>query len=138
MVFFRRSDVIAAGDVINTYAYPSFDPKRGGSITGVLSALNDVVDIAIPRFNQQAGTRIVPGHGRILNEADVVEYRDMTTIIHDRVKLGIEKGMALAQIQAQQPTLDYDGLYSTPALSGAMYVEAIYADLKARNASARK
>jgi cyclase len=129
MVLFRKSDVIAAGDVINTVAYPSFDPKKGGSIKGVLSALNDIIDIAVPRFNQQAGTRIVPGHGRILNEADVVEYRDMITIIHDRVKLGIDKKMTLAQIKAQQPTLDYDGLYSTPALTGEKYVEMIYADL---------
>jgi cyclase len=132
MVFFRRSDAIAAGDVINTLTYAPFDPKRGGSIAGVLSALNDIVDIAVPRFNQQGGTRIVPGHGRILNEADVVEYRDMITIIHDRVKLAVDKGMTLAQVKAQKPTLDYDGLYSTPALTGDMYVEAIYNELKAR------
>lgn len=130
MVFFRHSDVIAVGDIINTLTYPSFDPKRGGSIKGVLSALNDIVDIAVPRFNQMGGTRIVPGHGRILNEADVVEYRDMTTIIHDRVKLAVDKGMTLAQLKAQKPTLDYDGLYSTPALTGDMYVEMIYNELK--------
>lgn len=130
MVFFRVSDVIAAGDIINTLTYPSFDPKRGGSIKGVLSALNDIIDIAVPRFNQQGGTRIVPGHGRILNEADVVEYRDMVTIIHDRVKLAVDKGMTLAQLKAQKPTLDYDGLYSTPALTGEMYIDAIYAELK--------
>jgi len=137
MVFFRHSDVIAAGDVINTFGYAPFDPKLGGTIKGVLSALNDIIDIAVPRFNQQGGTRIVPGHGRILNEADVVEYRDMITIIHDRVKLGIEKGMTLAQIKAQQPTLDYDGLYSTKELTGDMYVEAIYNELaKAKPATA--
>ncbi|MEQ1759645.1 MAG: MBL fold metallo-hydrolase [Vicinamibacterales bacterium] len=138
MVFFRHSDVIASGDVINTYGYPVFDPKRGGSILGVLSALNDIVDIAIPRFNQQAGTRIVPGHGRILNEADVVEYRDMVTIIYERIKLGIDKGMTLAQIKAQQPTLDYDGLYSIPALTGDMYVEAIFNDVKAIRPATRR
>ncbi len=138
MVFFRQSDVIASGDVINTYTYAPFDPARGGSIAGVLSALNDIVDIAIPRFNQQAGTRIVPGHGRLLNEADVVEYRDMTTIIHDRIKLAVDKGMTLAQIKAQQPTLDYDGLYSTPALTGDMYVEAIFNDLKKTPAAPRR
>jgi glyoxylase-like metal-dependent hydrolase (beta-lactamase superfamily II) len=130
MVYFRKSDVIATGDVINTVGYAPFDPKRGGSIKGVLSALNDVIDVTVPRFNQQGGTRVIPGHGRILNEADVVEYRDMITIIHDRVKLGIDKGMTLAQIKAQRPTLDYDGLYSTQALSGDAYVELIYNDLK--------
>lgn len=129
LVFFRRSDVIAAGDVINTMAYPGFDPALGGSIKGILSGLNDLIDLAVPRFNQQAGTRIVPGHGRIMNEADVVEYRDMITIIHDRVKLAVDKKMTLAQLMAQQPTLDYDGLYSTPALTGAQFVEAIYKEL---------
>ncbi len=130
MVFFRQSDVIVTGGVLNAVGYAPFDPGRGGSIKGVLSALNDIIDRAVPRFNQQAGTRIVPGKGRILNEADVVEYRDMITIIHDRVKLGVEKRMTLAQIQAQQPTLDYDGLYSTSALTGEKYVEAIYNELK--------
>jgi glyoxylase-like metal-dependent hydrolase (beta-lactamase superfamily II) len=130
LVFFRHSNVVAAGDVINANTFAPFDPKRGGSIAGVLSALNDIIDIAVPTFNQQGGTRIVPGHGRILNEADVVEYRDMTTIIHDRVKLAVDKGMTLEQLLAQQPTLDYDGLYATPAMTGAMYVEAIYNELK--------
>jgi glyoxylase-like metal-dependent hydrolase (beta-lactamase superfamily II) len=132
MVFFRHSDVIASGGIVNTLTYAPFDPKRGGSIKGVLSALNDIIDMAVPRFNQQAGTRIVPGTGRILNEADVVEYRDMITIIHDRVKLAVDKKMTLAQLRAQQPTLDYDGLYSTPALTGDMYVEAIYNELTKR------
>jgi glyoxylase-like metal-dependent hydrolase (beta-lactamase superfamily II) len=130
MVFFRKSDVISTGDIIDTNGYAGFDAKQGGSITGVLSALNDIIDITVPRFNQQGGTRVVPGHGRILNEADVVEYRDMITIIHDRVKLGIDKGMTLAQIQAEKPTFDYDGLYSKPGLTGEMYVEAIYNSLK--------
>jgi glyoxylase-like metal-dependent hydrolase (beta-lactamase superfamily II) len=130
MVFFRRSDVVVAGDVINTLGYPTFDPKRGGSIQGVLDALNHVIDITVPRFNQQAGTRVVPGHGRILNEADVVEYRDMTTIIRDRVKLALEKGQTLEQFQALKPTLDYDGLYSVPGWTGEQFVEAIYNDLR--------
>ena len=129
LVFFRHSDVIASGAVVNTESYAPFDPKRGGSIKGVLSALNDIIDLAVPRYNQQAGTRIVPGKGRILNEADIVEYRDMHTIIHDRVKLAVDKGMTLAQLKAQQPTLDYDGLYSVPGLTGEQYVEMIYAEL---------
>ena len=129
MVFFRKSDVIATGDVISTLGYPMLDLKKGGGIEGELAALNAVIDIAVPHFNQQGGTRIVPGHGRILNEADVVEYRDMVTIIHDRVKLGIGKGMSLAQIKAQKPTLDYDGLYSRPGWTGDMFVDAIHADL---------
>jgi glyoxylase-like metal-dependent hydrolase (beta-lactamase superfamily II) len=130
MVFFRGSDVVVAGDVINTLAYPRFDPKKGGSIQGVLDALNKIIEITVPRYNQQAGTRVVAGHGRIYNEADVVEYRDMMTIIRDRVKLAVEKNMTLDQLKAQNPTLDYDGLYSTPGWTGTMLVEAIYAELR--------
>ena len=130
MVFFRRSDVIASGDVINTLGYPMIDLKRGGGIAGALDALNEIIEIAVPRFNQQGGTKVVPGHGRILNEADVVEYRDMNTIIRDRVKLGIDKNMTLDQVKAMKPTLDYDGLYSRPGWTGEMFVEAIYNDLR--------
>lgn len=130
MVFFRKSDVIASGDVIDTLGYPVIDLKRGGGIKGALDALNEIIEMTVPRFNQQGGTKVVPGHGRILNEADVVEYRDMITIIHDRVKLGIDKSMTLDQIKKMGPTLDYDGLYSRPRWTGEMFVEAIYNDLR--------
>ena len=133
LVFFRKSDVIAAGDVIDTNAYPRIDVKRGGSIQGVLEALNDIIEMTVPSFNQQGGTKVIPGHGRLLNEADVVEYRDMMTIIHDRVKLGIDKGMTLAQIKAQRPTLDYDGLYSKPGWTGEMLVDVIHQNLSSSN-----
>jgi glyoxylase-like metal-dependent hydrolase (beta-lactamase superfamily II) len=130
MVFFRKSDVIAAGDVIDTLGYPKIDLKRGGGIAGALDALNEIIEMTVPRFNQQGGTKVIPGHGRILNEADVVEYRDMNTIIRDRVKLGIDKGMTLEQIRKMGPTLDYDGLYSRPGWTGDMFVEAIFNDLR--------
>jgi glyoxylase-like metal-dependent hydrolase (beta-lactamase superfamily II) len=129
MVFFRRSDVVVAGDIIHTLQYPVIDAERGGSINGVLAGMNAIIDITVPRFNQQGGTKVIPGHGRILNEADVVEYRDMITIIRDRIALAIEQGMTLEQIQALGPTLDYDGLYSVPEWTGEMFIEAIYRDL---------
>lgn len=138
MVFFRRSDVIASGDVINTLGYPMIDLKRGGGIQGELEALNEIIEMTVPRFNQQGGTKVIPGHGRILNEADVVEYRDMNTIIRDRVKLGIDKNMTLDQIKAMRPTLDYDGLYSKPGWTGEMYVEAIYNDLRRPSGTAAR
>jgi cyclase len=135
MVFFRHSDAIAAGPFIDTLAYPVPDAKRGGSITGILKGLNDIIDIAVPKYNQQGGTRIAPGRGRILNEADVVEYRDMMTIIRNRVKEGVDKGQTLQQVQAIGPTLEYDPLYSTPRLTGQQLVETIYDDLKAAGAA---
>ena len=129
MVFFRKSDVLAAGDVINTLQYPVFDAKRGGTIQGILDGLNAVIGITVPRFNQMAGTRVIPGHGRILNEADVVEYRDMMTIIFERVRDAASDGKSLAQIKAMRPTLEYDPLYSVPGWTGDMLVEAIYNDV---------
>ena len=130
MVFFRKSDVVVAGDVINTLQYPVFDAGRGGSIQGIIDGLNAVIALAVPRFNQMGGTRVVPGHGRILNEADVVEYRDMMTIIRDRIRDAIDEGKTLAQIKAMRPTLDYDPLYSAPGWTGEMLIDAIHADLR--------
>jgi glyoxylase-like metal-dependent hydrolase (beta-lactamase superfamily II) len=129
IVFFRKSDVVVAGEIINSRGYPKFDPSRGGSLQGEIDALNAIIDITVPRFNQQGGTRVIPGHGRVMNEVDVADYRDMCTIIRDRVKLAVERKMTLAELRAQQPTLDYDGLYSTPAWTGEMFVEAIYKEL---------
>ena len=125
MVFFRKSDVVAAGDVFVLDGYPVIDPKRGGSLQGVIDALNRLVDIAIPEFNTLGGTRIVPGHGRITNEIDVVEYRDMLTIIRDRVALLVGEGRTLEQVHAARVSLDYDGVYG--ATSGPWTTEAFIA-----------
>ena len=131
LVYFRGSDVIAAGDVFSTSGYPRIDAARGGTVQGVIDALNRIVDITIPRFNQQGGTRVVPGHGRICNEADVVEYRDMVTIIRDRVAAMVGRGMTLPQILAARPTLDYDGIYgaATGPWTTAQFIEAVVTTL---------
>ncbi len=129
IVWFRKSDVISTGDVFSTVTYPMIDLARGGSVQGMLDALNRILDITFPAFNNQGGTLVVPGHGRICNESDVAEYRDMTTIIRDRIQAMIDKRMTLAQIKAAGPSKDYDGVYSTPAWTGDMFVEAIYTDL---------
>jgi len=129
IVWFRGSDVIAAGDTFDAMSYPKFDPARGGSVQGVLDALNELVDIAVPELNQQGGTRIVPAHGRIANQSDVVEVRDMVTIVRDRVRDARKAGWTLDRIQQRNVTVEYDGVYATPAYTGAMFVEAVYNDL---------
>jgi cyclase len=127
MVFFRESDVISTGDVYNTTRYPEIDLARGGSIQGVLDALNLVVDLAIPERNQMGGTRVIPGDGRLSNESDVVEYRDMATIIRDRVRRMVDEGRSLAEIQASNVSLEYDGLYGAdPDWTREMFLEAVY------------
>ena len=130
IVWFRRSDVIATGEAYSTTAYPGFDAARGGSMQGVLAILNRVIDIAVAEVNQQGGTRIIPGHGWISNQSDVIEYRDMATIVRDRVRDAKKAGKSLAQVKAAKLTLEYDGLYSNPDYTGDMFVEAIYRDLR--------
>jgi glyoxylase-like metal-dependent hydrolase (beta-lactamase superfamily II) len=133
MVFFRRSDVISTGDVFVTNSYPVIDSQRGGSIQGILRALNRIIEIAIPNNVQEGGTMIIPGHGRICDEMDVVEYRDMVTIIRDRIEDMVDKGMTLAQVRAAKPTLDFDARYGadTGAWTTTMFVDAVYRDLSA-------
>jgi cyclase len=126
LVYFRHNDVLATGDVFTTTAYPVIDVERGGSVNGVIDALNKILDIAFPEFRLEGGTLIVPGHGRVCDSADVAYYRDLVTIIRDRVQDMKKKGMTLDQVKAQRPTRDYDPRYG----SGEPFVEAIYRSLK--------
>jgi cyclase len=130
-VFFRQADVIAAGDLYVTDTYPVIELARGGSIQGLIDAANHLIAITIPRFNQQGGTLVVPGHGRLSNEADVVEYRDMITIVRDRVQRRLAAGARLADVLADGVTLDYDGVYDDPGgpWTAGMFVEAVYRSL---------
>jgi glyoxylase-like metal-dependent hydrolase (beta-lactamase superfamily II) len=130
IVFFRRSDVIAAGDIFNTARYPRFDADQGGSVAGILEGLNTILDIAIPGENQEGGTVVIPGHGRLSDETEVANYRDMVTIVRDRVAAMIGAGMTLEQVQAAKPTSDYDGMYDEPnGWTATMFVAALYRDL---------
>jgi len=130
IVFFRRSDVIAAGDIYNTSRYPRFDSEKGGSVAGVIEGLNRILDIAIPGENQEGGTVVIPGHGRLSDETEVANYRDMLTIVRDRVAAMIGAGMTLEQVQRAKPTSDYDGIYDEPnGWTAAMFVAAMYRDL---------
>jgi glyoxylase-like metal-dependent hydrolase (beta-lactamase superfamily II) len=113
IVFFRRSDVVSSGDVVTTTAYPVIDRARGGSAQGVIDALNRIIDITIPGDHEEGGTYVVPGHGRLCDEADVVEYRDMLTIIRDRVQALTKRGLTSLQIKAARPALDYEGRFGT-------------------------
>ncbi|MGE0591906.1 MAG: MBL fold metallo-hydrolase [Vicinamibacterales bacterium] len=131
LVFFRGSDVIAAGEIFSTTGYPRIDVARGGHVNGVIEGLNRIIDLAISEQFTEGGTRIVPGRGRITDEFDVVEYRDMVTIVRDRVQAMIARGQTLAQVQAARPTLDWDPRYgaTSGAWTTAMFVEAVYRSL---------
>ncbi len=125
IVFFRRSDVISTGDIFMQDRYPVIDLEKGGGVRGLLAALNFILHLTVPERLQDGGTRVIPGHGRICNEADVVEYRDMVTIVRDRIEALINKGNTLAQVKAARPTLDYDGEYGSPD----RFIESVYRSL---------
>jgi glyoxylase-like metal-dependent hydrolase (beta-lactamase superfamily II) len=132
MVFFRRSDVIVAGDALLTTTYPVIDTANGGSVEGIIRTLNHILALAVPsKYLQEGRTYIIPGHGRVCDEADVVAYRDMVVIVSERIADMIRKGMTLDQVKAARPTLDYDARYG--AESGPwttdMFVEAVYRDM---------
>jgi cyclase len=134
VIFFRKSDVVVSGDLFLTTTYPVIDSQNGGSVQGTIDGLNRILDVTIPKDKQEGGTYVVPGHGRLSDEADVVEYRDMLTIVRDRVQDLVAKGKTLAEVKAARPTLDYDGRYGvTPGpWTTDMFVEAIYHELVAK------
>ncbi|MBI4263974.1 MAG: MBL fold metallo-hydrolase [Acidobacteria bacterium] len=134
-VYFRRSDVVVTGDIFVTTHFPVIDVERGGSIDGLIAALNRLMDITIPRRNQEGGTYVIPGVGRLCDEADVVEFRDMVTIVRDRVRHMIEKGMTLAQAKAAAPALDYEGRWGSTGgqWTADGFVEAVFNDLSKKD-----
>jgi cyclase len=131
IVLFRRSDVLVAGDAFVMTSYPVIDQVNGGSVQGVLKSLNRLLALAVPAHEQEGGTYVIPGHGRVCDEADVLEYRDMVTIIRDRIQDMVKRGLTLDQVKAAKPTLDYDLHYGsdTGPWTTAMFIEAVYKDL---------
>jgi glyoxylase-like metal-dependent hydrolase (beta-lactamase superfamily II) len=125
IVYFRYSDVISAGDVFAIDRYPRIDTERGGTLQGTIDGLNKILDIAIAQNKSQGGTYIIPGHGRICDTGDLVNYRNMVVKIHDRIQDLIKSGMTLQQVKAARPTLDFDGRYGSP--DG--FIEAAYRSL---------
>jgi cyclase len=131
LVLFRRSDVLSVGDLFTPDRYPLIDLANGGSVQGLLDGLNKILEIAVAGKYQEGGTFVIPGHGRLCDEADVVEFRDMVTIIRDRVQDMLKKGMTLDQVKAGKPSRDYDTQYKG---SPDVLVEAIYKSLTPRKA----
>ena len=131
IVLFRKSDVVSTGDLFDLTEYPIIDLKAGGSIQGMVDSLNRLIDVTVPSANSAGGTLVVPGHGRISDHADVVYYRDMVSIIRDRIQDMIKKGMTLGRIKEARPTLDYDTEYVSKDsfVTADRFVEAMYRNL---------
>ena len=135
MVHFRRADVIVTGDVIDLRQFPVIDPARGGSIQGELEALNHLLDLTVPAMPlvlKPGRTLLVPGHGRVSDYGELVEYRDMVTVIRDIIQDMITRGMTLEQVKAANPTQGYRRRYGADSgpWTTDMFVEAIYNGLK--------
>jgi glyoxylase-like metal-dependent hydrolase (beta-lactamase superfamily II) len=133
IVHFRKSDVIAAGDVYVNTTFPMIHREHGGSYAGMLAALNRIIDITVPRDKAEGGTYVIPGHGRLADEADVVDYRDMAAIVHGRLQDAIGKKMTLAQVKGARLVLDYEGRFgpATGAWTRDAFLEAAYGSLSA-------
>jgi glyoxylase-like metal-dependent hydrolase (beta-lactamase superfamily II) len=131
-VFFRHSEVIAAGNLFSTISYPLIDTAKGGSIQGVIDGLNHILDLSVAEYRSQGGTWIIPGRGRLSDTADVASYRNMLVMIRDRIADLKKKGMTLEQVKAARPTLDFDGRYgsTTGPWTTNMFIEAVYKTVK--------
>ncbi|MGE3843628.1 MAG: MBL fold metallo-hydrolase, partial [Vicinamibacterales bacterium] len=138
IVHFRTADVHVIGDLVDLRRFPVIHVEQGGSITGLLAALNRLMEMAVPPMPlvwQEQRTLLVPGHGRIMDEADLVEYRDMVTIVRDRIQHAIEKGLTLEQVHAANPTAGFRARYGaeTGDWTTARFVEAVYRSLKGKS-----
>lgn len=131
IVFFRGSNVLVAGDIFTLNNYPIIDVNNGGTVSGYLDALNNMLAIAIPNRIQQGGTYIIPGHGRITDEYELVNYRDMLTIIYERIEDAIDRGLSLDEVKAARLTRDYDPVYGsdTGFWTTEQFIEVIYNEL---------
>jgi len=132
LIFFRKSDVITAGDLFVTEGYPFIDLNAGGNVQGIVAGLNKIVDLCIPVYGQEGGTMVIPGHGRLSDVGDVINFREMVTIVRDRVQDMVKKNLTLDQVKAAKPTKDYYPLYDTPGafITGDAFVEAVYRSLR--------
>jgi len=131
IVYFRRSDVISAGDIFTPGRYPEIDVERGGSVQGLIEGLNYLLELIVPGPEEQGGTYVIPGHGRISDEIDVVEFRNMVYIVMERIEALIEDGANLSEVIAARPTLDYDTEYGgyRGGPTSEEFITAIYTSL---------
>jgi glyoxylase-like metal-dependent hydrolase (beta-lactamase superfamily II) len=132
IVHFRLADVVSVGDLVDMTSYPRIDLKAGGTVETVIQGLNRLIDVTVPNRKSEAGTLVIPGHGRLADQPDVVYYQQMVSIVRDRIKDMIDRGLTLEQIKTARPTLDYDARYgsSTGTWTTEMFIEAVYASLK--------
>ncbi len=131
IVFFRKSDVITTGDAYITSYYPFIDMSAGGTINGFIDAANAIIELIIPVYGQDGGTLVIPGHGRLSDIGDVINWREMLTIVRDRIKDMKDRGMTLEEVLAARPTSDYDPRWAGERIfSTENFVTSVYMTLE--------
>ena len=111
------------GDTFVRYGYPFVDISAGGSVTGMIANLNEVIAM----INHD--TKIIPGHGELASRSDMIKFRDTLQDIADGVKEGIEKGQSLDIIQSSEITKKYDKDWGGGLINGKYYIMFVYEDL---------
>jgi len=136
LVHFRKSDVVSTGDLFTTVMYPFIDEANGGTIDGYVRSLNNILALTVASNVNEGGTMVIPGHGRLSDEQDVIEYRDMVTIVRDCIREYATRGMTLEQVKAKRPTLDFDARYGTDTgfWTTSMFIDVIYRQMAAAHA----
>jgi cyclase len=123
MIHFVKANVLMPGDFYRSVQYPNIDRANGGSLKGMIDGFNTIIEIANPT------TKIVPGHGGVVDEKAVAEHRDMAIALRDRVAALIKKGQTQEQIIASKPTADYDAKVPQPGTTGERFIGQLYAEL---------
>jgi len=124
MVYFPTANVIMTGDFYRSLGYPNIDRANGGSLKGMLDGLNAVVNLAKP------DTRIVPGHGEIVDKTAVAAHRDMIIAVRDRVARLVSQGQTQEQVVAAKPAADYDAKVPQGPQTSERFIGQLYAELK--------
>jgi cyclase len=135
VVMFRRNDVVSTGDLFTTTMYPFIDEANGGTIDGYINSLNAILDLTVASNVNEGGTMVIPGHGRVADEQDVIEYRDMVTIIRDRIREYVKRGMTAVQVKAKKPTFDFDRRYADGFIKPDALIDVIYKQMAAEKAA---
>jgi glyoxylase-like metal-dependent hydrolase (beta-lactamase superfamily II) len=123
-VKFVNADVIMTGDFYRSIQYPNIDRANGGSLPGLINALNAVIANAGPN------TKIIPGHGPTVDRNAVTAHRDMVIAIRDKVAPMVREGKTQEQVVAAKPTADFDAKVQQPGTTGDRFVGQLYAELK--------
>src|SRR5215467_9566638 len=134
-VLFRSSDVVVAGDVVDFTRFPVIDAANGGTVQGEIDALNKLIDLTIaptPFIYKDVGTYVIPGHGRLCEQMEIVDYRDMVVLVRDNVAELMKQGKTLDQIKAARPALPYETRYGAQSGVTNAFVEAIYKSLNTK------